>query len=91
MIQYIIRRLISAIPVLLGILIVTFALARMIPGDPCKAILGEKATVAVCERFNREYGLDKPIYVQFGIYMNDVLHGEFGNSIRFSRPVTTIL
>ncbi|MEA3396192.1 MAG: ABC transporter permease [Chloroflexota bacterium] len=91
MIQYIIRRLISAIPVLLGILIVTFALARMIPGDPCKAILGEKATVAVCERFNREYGLDKPIYVQFGIYMNDVLHGNFGNSIRFSRPVTTIL
>jgi len=91
MIQYIIRRLISAIPVLLGILIVTFALARMIPGDPCKAILGEKATVAVCERFNREYGLDKPIYVQLGIYMNDVLHGNFGNSIRFSRPVTTIL
>ncbi|MEA3310005.1 MAG: ABC transporter permease [Chloroflexota bacterium] len=91
MIQYIIRRLISAIPVLLGILIVTFALARMIPGDPCKAILGEKATVAVCERFNREYGLDKPIYVQFGIYMNDVLHGNFGESIRFSRPVTTIL
>jgi len=77
--------------VLLGILIVTFALARMIPGDPCKAILGEKATVAVCERFNREYGLDKPIYVQFGIYMNDVVHGHFGNSIRFSRPVTTIL
>ncbi|RLC90147.1 MAG: peptide ABC transporter permease [Chloroflexi bacterium] len=91
MIQYIIRRLLSAIPVLLGILIVTFALARMIPGDPCKAILGEKATVAVCERFNREYGLDKPIYVQFGIYMNDVVHGHFGNSIRFSRPVTTIL
>ncbi|HEY88487.1 MAG TPA: ABC transporter permease [Thermoflexia bacterium] len=91
MIQYIIRRFISAIPVLLGILIVTFALARMIPGDPCKAILGEKATVAVCERFNREYGLDKPIYVQFGIYMNDVLHGDFGRSIRFSRPVTTIL
>ncbi|MBN1486017.1 MAG: ABC transporter permease [Anaerolineae bacterium] len=91
MIQYIIRRVLSAIPVLFGILIVTFALARMIPGDPCKAILGEKATVEVCERFAREYGLDKPIYVQFGIYMNDVLHGDFGESIRFSRPVTIIL
>ncbi len=49
MIQYTIRRLLLAIPVLLGILIVTFALSRMIPGEPCKAMLGEKATAQVCE------------------------------------------
>ncbi len=91
MIQYTIRRLLLSIPVLLGILIVTFALARMIPGDPCKAMLGEKATVEVCERFAEQYGLNKPIYVQFGIFMNDILHGDFGESIRFSRPVTQIL
>ena len=91
MTQYTIRRLLLAIPVLLGILIVTFVIARMIPGDPCRAILGEKATVEVCERFNEEYGLNKPLYVQFGIYMNDILHGDFGDSIRFSRPVMLIL
>lgn len=91
MTQYTIRRLLLAIPVLLGILIVTFALARMIPGDPCRAILGEKATVAVCDRFNEEFGLNKPIYVQFGIYMRDILKGDFGNSIRFSRPVSLIM
>jgi peptide/nickel transport system permease protein len=80
-----------AIPVLVGILLVTFVLARLIPGDPCKAILGEKATPAVCERFIREHGLDKPIYVQLGLYMRDVLRGNFGDSIRFSRPVSIIL
>jgi peptide/nickel transport system permease protein len=91
MIQYTIRRLILAIPVLLGILIVTFALARMIPGEPCKAMLGEKATPEVCERFNVRYGFDKPITTQFGIYLRDILSGDFGQSIRFSRPVTIIL
>lgn len=91
MIQYTIRRLLMAIPVLLGILIVTFALARMIPGEPCKAMLGEKATPEVCERFTIRYGLDKPITTQFGIYARDILKGDFGDSIRFSRPVTIIL
>ncbi|GAB4528668.1 MAG: ABC transporter permease [Anaerolineales bacterium] len=91
MTQYIIRRLLSAIPVLFGIVLVTFVLARAIPGDPCKAILGEKATQDVCDRFIHENGLDKPVAVQFGIYMNKMLHGDFGESIRFSRPVSIIL
>ena len=91
MIQYTIRRLLMAIPVLVGILIVTFALARMIPGDPCKAILGEKATAEVCEAFTIRHGLDKPIPVQFMIYMGDILKGDFGNSIRFHRPVMLIM
>jgi len=91
MIQYTIRRLLMAIPVLQGILIVTFALTRMIPGEPCKAMLGEKATAEVCERFNIRYGFDKPITTQFGIYMSNILKGDFGDSIRFSRPVTIIL
>lgn len=91
MIQYTIRRLLLAIPVVFGILIITFVMARSIPGDPCKAMLGEKASAEVCERFTRENGLDKPIPVQFGIYMKDVVRGDFGKSIRFSRPVMQIL
>ncbi len=80
-----------SIPVLFGILLVTFVLARLIPGDPCKAILGEKATQEVCERFRHEHGFDRPIYVQFTFYIGNVLQGDFGDSIRFSRPVTRIL
>ncbi|OJX39871.1 MAG: peptide ABC transporter permease [Chloroflexi bacterium 44-23] len=91
MIQYTFRRLLMAIPVLIGILVITFALARMIPGEPCKAMLGEKATAEVCARFNVKYGFDKPITTQFGIYMKNILQGDFGDSIRFSRPVTIIL
>jgi peptide/nickel transport system permease protein len=91
MTQYVLRRILLAIPVILGILIVTFAMARLIPGDPCRAILGEKATRAACERFTREFGLDQPIPVQFWIYIKDLARGDFGDSIRFGRPITTIL
>ncbi len=91
MLEFIARRLLMSIPVLIGILLVTFVLARLIPGDPCKAILGEKATQEVCERFTRDHGLDRPIYVQFAIYAGQVVRGNFGESIRFSRPVTKIL
>jgi peptide/nickel transport system permease protein len=91
MTQYAIRRILYSIPVVFGILLVTFVMARSIPGDPCKAMLGEKASADVCERFIRQHGLDRPIPVQFGIYMKEMLSGNFGNSIRYSRPVTTIL
>jgi peptide/nickel transport system permease protein len=91
MLQYIVRRLFLSIPVLLGILVVTFAIARLIPGDPCRAILGEKATQAVCDRFIREKGLDKPIHVQFGIYVGEMVRGDFGQSVRYGMPVTRML
>lgn len=89
--QYIVRRVFVAIPVLFGILLVTFVLARVIPGDPCRAILGEKATKAVCDRFIEEHGLNKPVLVQFGIYIQEVLRGEFGSSIRYGLPITRLL
>src|SRR5215207_3471287 len=91
MLQYIVRRIFLSIPVLLGILVVTFAIARLIPGDPCRAILGEKASQATCDRFIREKGLDKPIHIQFGIYAGEMIRGDFGQSIRYSMPVTRML
>ena len=90
--QFITRRILLAIPVIFGIMIVTFAIARLIPGDPCTSALGERATVQACEAFNARMGLDKPITTQLGIYMSDILlRGDFGNSIRYSRPVSLIL
>lgn len=89
--KYIIRRIFASIPVLLGILIVTFIIARVIPGDPCKAILGEKATPEVCERFIKEKGLDKPIHEQLFIYIGEIIRGDFGDSIRMNVPVTRLL
>lgn len=91
MTRYIIRRILLAIPVILGILVVTFVIARSIPGDPCTAALGERATQAACEAFNARMGLDESIPVQLGIYMSNILRGDFGNSIRYSRPVSLFL
>jgi peptide/nickel transport system permease protein len=91
MIQYGIRRLVAAVPVVFGVLLLVFILARAIPGDTCRAILGEKATVAACEAFNVRKGLDKPVPVQFGYYLRDLAQGDLGDSLRFGRPVTEIM
>jgi peptide/nickel transport system permease protein len=91
MLSFIFRRLILAIPVLIGILFVTFALARLLPGDPCRAELGEKATREVCDAYNERHGLNKPIPEQFGIYIREVLHGDLGVSLKYGRPVTELM
>ena len=88
MIGFIARRLAVSIPVLAGILVVTFALARMVPGEPCKSILGDKATAAMCETFNKKFGFDRSVPEQFFIYAKQLAKGDFGNSIRYSRPVS---
>jgi peptide/nickel transport system permease protein len=91
MFTYILRRILSSIPVLFGILAVTFILARAIPGDPCRAMLGEKATQAVCDQFIHRHGLDKPILTQFVIYVGEIARGDFGESLRFGKAVTVLM
>ncbi len=91
MLRYALQRVFIALPVLFGVLAVTFFLVRLIPGDPCTAQLGEKATEAICAKFNADKGLDKPIPVQFGIYLRDVLRGDLGTSIRLNRPITQLI
>lgn len=91
MIRFIVRRLLSSIPVLIGIVILVFILVRVIPGEPCTAAFGEKATPAVCAAFSTRYGLDKPLPEQFVIYAGSLVQGDFGSSIRYGRPVADIL
>jgi peptide/nickel transport system permease protein len=91
MTRYIIRRLLYSIPVLIGIVLLVFTLARVIPGDPCTATYGEKATPELCAQFEVRYGLDKPIWQQFLIYLGSIVQGDLGSSIRYGRPVTDIL
>lgn len=92
MTQYITRRFVLAIPVLIGILFATFALARVIPGDPCRAVLGERATDEICDAFMERNGLNEPIPVQFVIYLKQiVIDRDLGESFRFGRPVVDII
>ncbi len=91
MLKFVIRRLTFSIPVLVGILIVTFTLARAIPGDPCLAVLGERATPEICDAFFRRNGLNEPLPVQLLIYMRNFAQGDLGDSLRFHRPVMELL
>jgi peptide/nickel transport system permease protein len=91
MLQFIVRRLVLLIPVLIGILFVTFIIVRAIPGDPCKAMLGEKASEEKCAEFRERYGLNDNWAVQFGRYIINMANGDLGSSIRFTRPVVDVI
>ena len=89
--QFIGRRLLMLLPVLLGVIVVTFVIVRLIPGDPCVTMLGERATPAKCAVFLERYGLNDNIAVQFVRYLGNLAKGDFGTSIRFTRPVTDLI
>jgi peptide/nickel transport system permease protein len=87
MLQFTIRRLLLLFPVLLGIMLVTLVISRAVPGDPCIAMMGEKATQAQCAAFRQRFGLNDNVVVQFGRYLVNVVQGDFGDSIQYHRPV----
>ncbi|MCE0505235.1 ABC transporter permease [Roseivivax sp. GX 12232] len=84
---YILRRLVSAVPVLLGITVIVFLIMALIPGDPATAILGSYATPENVARINRELGLDEPLWRQYVIWLGNLLQGDFGQSFALNRPV----
>ena len=91
MFSFLVRRLLLVIPVLFGILLVTFALGRLIPGDPCMIALGEHFTPEACVDFRQRTGLNDSILVQFGRYLGNLAQGQLGTSMRTSQPVLSIV
>ncbi|HET6262876.1 MAG TPA: ABC transporter permease, partial [Chloroflexia bacterium] len=91
MARFLLQRLLLIVPVILGIIFVTFILVRSIPGDPCIAMLGERASAAACADFRVRFGLNDNILVQFGRYTTGLATADLGNSIKFGRPVGDIL
>lgn len=85
--RYILKRLLSAIPVLLGITIIVFLIMAMIPGDPAIAILGSYATPENVAKLNRDLGLDQPLVTRYFIWLGNMLQGDFGRSFSLNRPV----
>jgi peptide/nickel transport system permease protein len=77
------------IPVLLGVSIVVFFMVRAIPGDPAQIMLGQQATQEQVQQVTESMGLDKPIFVQYGLFLKDAIRGDLGDSIVTGRPVTT--
>lgn len=89
--KQIVTRILFAIPTLLGVLIVTFLIIRMIPGDPAVLYLGENASETQLEAFREEKGLNEPMIVQLGIMLKDVFHGDLGESFTQHRSVMDII
>lgn len=88
MARYAIRRLLLALPALFGLILLTFVLSRVIPGDPAATLAGDAATPAMIAEIRAQYGLDRPILEQAVIHLRQVLTGDFGKSIFSGRPVT---
>ncbi|HEU5305552.1 MAG TPA: ABC transporter permease [Gemmatimonadales bacterium] len=84
---YIVRRLIEMVPTVLGITLVVFLMMQSIPGDPVVALLGEAYTEEEAVKVRADYGLDRPILVQYVIWLGKLVQGDWGTSILSGRPV----
>lgn len=92
MIAFIIRRLATMIPVLFVLTLFTFMLVRLVPGNPASTMLGPRATPEAIAAIEKSLGLDKPLLVQYGYFMRQlVFHGDMGQSIRKKQPVSTVI
>ena len=95
MIRYLLKRLLQAIPLLLGIITVTFFIIRLAPGDPMDMYLeptrARQLDPEVIELIRKRHGLDQPIHIQYAKWVGNVAKGDFGESFRHRRPVNTLL
>lgn len=85
------KRLSGIIPVVFGVLLLTFLLVHLVPGDPVDVMLGESATQADRSELRADLGLDQPLPVQFAHYLNRLAHGDFGRSIHTQTPIAHLL
>jgi ABC-type dipeptide/oligopeptide/nickel transport system permease component len=88
MIQYTIKRIVSLVPVLLGVTLITFILMYIVPGDPVLSMVGERSDQATIDRLRAELHLNDPLYLQYAKYMGNVLQGNLGRSFINQRPVS---
>src|SRR3954471_14922959 len=88
MVRFVLTRLSLIIPTFIGMTLLAFFLIRLVPGDPIETLAGERGIDAERHaKLLKEYGLDKPMLVQYGIYIGRVLHGDLGKSIITQTPV----
>jgi peptide/nickel transport system permease protein len=88
MLRFVVRRLLLLVPILLGLSILVFAWIRALPGSPAEALLGERATPQLLRQTRHQFGLDRPVYVQYWRYLDQTIHLNLGTSITTQRTVT---
>ncbi|MBP2635303.1 MAG: peptide transporter permease [Firmicutes bacterium] len=88
---FVVKRIISSIPILLGVTLLIFILLHIVPGDPVTLMMNDHVDPDTIERVRAQMHLDEPIYVQYFNFVWDALHGDFGISYKMNRPVATLL
>ncbi len=88
---YLLRRLVQAIPTLLGVAILMFLFVRALPGDPARLYAGLDASASEVAAVRERFGLDRSVPAQFGLYLGSLVRGELGRSFRSDRPITELL
>src|SRR4051812_10459557 len=91
MAAYIAKRLLAAVPVLLGVSVVAFVLVRLVPGDPVTAMLGAQYNEAQARVLRERYGLDRPVPVQYALWLGRVVRGDLGRSAFTRQPVRSAI
>jgi len=86
--EFIFRRILTSLLVMIGVSIITFFLARVVPSNPAALYIGPKARQEDIDRVTKQLGLDKPLPVQYMVYMQELLHGDLGASISTKKPIT---
>ena len=89
MVHYILRRLLMIFPTLIGITLVSFLILQFVPGDPASVIAGGEADEETIQAVRQVLGLDKPIYVQYGVFLKNIIRGNFGESLRTKNDVVS--
>ena len=87
MLYFTLRRIVLLIPVIVGLTIIMFAIARLLPGDPVALAAGPNATQAEIAALAQQFGLDQPVWVQYLRYVQGLMHGDLGTSLLTRRPV----
>ncbi|MEL7647840.1 MAG: ABC transporter permease [Sedimentibacter sp.] len=90
-INYIIKRIVIAVPVLVGVMLIIFLLLNVVPGDPITLMMKEHIKPELIERMREQMGLDDPVMVRFFRYMKDAVRGDFGVSYKLNRNVTSLI
>ena len=85
--EYIIRRLVLLVPTVLGVTLAVFLMMRFIPGDPVSLLLGDFHTPEAAAAIRRQYGLDRPLHMQYGLWLGQLCSGNWGYSIIAKRPI----
>ena len=88
---YVLRRLWQSALTLVGVSVLVFVILRVVPGDPAKMLLPDGAPQSAVDELNRQLGLHEPLHIQYGLFLQSVFRGDFGQSFQYRAPALRVV